>query len=247
MEKIKNSLNSINEFLTGFRSLVWIVVFCLVSVVIYILLLIWPNLLNYLWLSRDHPWGILTSIFTHVELGHLIGNILVFFIGLFLFTLVSQSENIKLRNRWSWGLVMVSFLAGIGANILEYVIGLTRPIGQSWGASGVVYAVLGVITAKSLLSAPTGLHNLANMVSNRGHKKHRPISLEQKRKMGEIQSNITSIFFVIAIIGLIIISPAGFLSVAPHVDVLAHGIGFFMGFLGFWLLFVRDSISKRNH
>ena len=171
----------------------------------------------------------------------MLGNISAFVAGLSLFVLVSQADNTKLRSQWSQGLVLMSFIGGIGANLLEYIIGFVRPIGQSWGASGVGYALIGVVLAKSLLSAPNGFQDLPYLVHRKKQK-----NPSQERRINEIQSNVMSLVIAAIIVVYIVISPAVFLNVAPNVDVFAHGVGFLIGLFGFWLFFYRDFTSKRN-
>lgn len=57
--------------LSGFRNVgLAFTLFSLLNLALYLLVSLYPPLLEVLWLSADRPWGIVTSAFVHRDLGH---------------------------------------------------------------------------------------------------------------------------------------------------------------------------------
>lgn len=79
------------------------------------------------------PWTILTSMFVHADIGHLVGNMItLFFFGRFFMALVGP-------NKFLW----VYFGGGILGSIMYLLLGDTYSI--AFGASGAVYAIAGAL------------------------------------------------------------------------------------------------------
>ncbi len=247
-EKNRHSLSILRRYLSGFSNVLWaLVVFCFINIAIYVLLSIWPNLLNYLWLNKDNPLGIVSAIFTHPTPIHLVYNLIGFGAWSGFFILFSQTKSKMTRIRWGRGFILLSLGAGVCAYLFEYPIYFFITRGPTSGASGMVYGALGVLLAKLLLNTPANIQNILYVIRNRSVKKGDLTFPTLKRKRDEVQLNLFSLVTLVAILGYIFIDTAGFLNVAPHVDVVAHGVGLLVGLFGFQLLFRRDFIGKQNH
>lgn len=204
-------------------------VFALVNVIVYLMISLYPSLLDFLYLSADHPWGILTSAFTHIDLAHLVNNLEGFTFAVLLFLPVVSVYQVRIRRRWSRVFLWLVFLSGICANAIEYPLLIIGPDFNSWGASGVVYGALGVLLAASLLSLPAHIHALAKGRRARRRIKWRPFRYDRYSRASF--SALMCFSIILSFLYLIITDAAGFLSAGPGVDVLAHGLGFLLGFL----------------
>ncbi len=81
------------------------------------------------------PWTIITSIFVHGGIGHLIANMFtLFFFGRFLITLLGEKN-----------FLTVYFAGGILGSIFYLILG--SPFSIAVGASGAVFALGGVLAA----------------------------------------------------------------------------------------------------
>ena len=96
------------------------------------------------WPLTDHPWTLVTSVFAHASVGHLLSNLLgLVLVGMFL------------ERRTSPGRFYAFFLAaGIVAGVVQVVV-TTLVFGQYttvMGASGAVFALLGYVLAGNRLT-----------------------------------------------------------------------------------------------
>ena len=220
----------IKTHLTGFRSIgVAFTIFTLANITIYLLISLHSQLLDFLYLSTDHPWGILTSAFAHIDLAHLVNNLEGFTFAVLLFLPVVSVYQVRIRRRWSRVFLWLVFLSGICANAIEYPLYLFSSREPSLGASGIVYGALGVLLAASLLSLPAHIHALAKGRRARRRIKWRPFRYDRYSRASF--SALMCFSIILSFLYLIITDTAGFLSAGPGVDVLAHGLGFLLGFL----------------
>jgi len=225
--KIVRVYAHISRRLTGFHPLsIAFIIFSLLNISVYSLIALHPDLLESLWLSPSTPWGILTSAFTHAELGHLVSNLEGFALSILLFIPVASVHSPSIRRRWSRAFLWLGFVSGIGANLIEYPTTLIGPGSSSWGASGIVYGSLGVVLAGALLSLPD---HLKTMTKKRSKKKRK---LKFNRKSWRELRAIFVLSFLIAFLIAILTDTAGFLNVEPGIDVFAHGVGFLIGMWG---------------
>ena len=80
-----------------------------------------------------HPWTILTSLFIHDGIWHILGNMLtLYFFGSYLISLVGERR-----------FLVVYFLGGILGNVVFMWLG--SPLSTAIGASGAVFAVAGAL------------------------------------------------------------------------------------------------------
>ena len=82
----------------------------------------------------NEPWTIITSMFVHASLWHLIGNMFtLFFFGSYLLRLVGEAK-----------FLLVYFVGGILGNVFFILLG--HPYATGFGASGAVFALGGALT-----------------------------------------------------------------------------------------------------
>ena len=224
--------------LAGFRSVgIAFILFSLLNLALSLLISLYPQLLEGLWLSADRPWGVVTSAFVHADIGHLVNNLEMFTIAAGLFVVVSVINPVGTRRRWSRAFLWLAFLSGIGANLFEYPLALVNPGDVSWGASGIVYGGLGVLLAASLRSLPTHLRAIAEEHRRWAGKRRVWRLFKFDRKSLRTLPDLLCIAVLISFLVPIFTNTGMFLSVRPGVDVLAHGLGFLFGFLPAMLLF----------
>ena len=83
----------------------------------------------------DQPWTIVTSMFAHAGLWHLLGNMLMlYFFGSYLLRLVGENKFLS-----------VYFAGGLLGNVLLLALASLNPFRVAIGASGALYAVMGVM------------------------------------------------------------------------------------------------------
>ncbi len=117
----------------GLGIVVYIIITCLV---VFVATTISPRLADAIVFKSyefpNHPWTIITSLFAHANIVHILSNMLVlYFFGTFLVSLVGE--------RW---LLVVYFLGGIAGNLLFWWL---VPGGEALGASGAIYALGGAL------------------------------------------------------------------------------------------------------
>ncbi len=116
---------------------IWVII--ILNLLVFIATLISPSLRSLFGISRatflDHPWTIITSIFTHAGFSHILFNMLTFFFfGRFLTSLVGSRK-----------MLIVYFGGGILGGIFWLL--LSSPFQIAVGASGAVFALGGALTA----------------------------------------------------------------------------------------------------
>jgi membrane associated rhomboid family serine protease len=227
----------ISRRLSGFRSVgLAFTIFTLLNLAVFFLISLWPGLLNWLWLSADHPWGIVTSNFVQAELPHLAGNLQGFTLATGFFVIVCLVLKVEDRRRWSRVFLWLVFLSGIVGSAIEYPV-LVINGDFSWGSSGIVYGALGVLLAACLRSLPTQMRALAREHRRWTRKRRKWGLFRFDRRSLRTFPNLMSLTILISFSLLIFTDPWDFLSAGPGVDVLAHGLGFLLGFLPAMVLF----------
>jgi len=219
------------------------IIFTTLNLAIFFLISLWPptsaeqpGLLGWLWLSADRPWGIVTSNFAHAELPHLASNLEGFTLAAGLFVVVCLVLKVEVRRRWSRMFLWLAFLSGIIGSAIEYPV-LIKSGEFSYGASGIVYGALGVLLAACLRSLPIHMRLLTKEHRRWAQKRRKLRLFRPDRRSLRTLPSLMSIALLASFLLLIFTDPAGFLSVAPDVDVLAHGFGFLLGLLPAVVLF----------
>ncbi len=85
--------------------------------------------------ERGQYWRILTAMFLHAGMQHLLNNMLT------LYVIGSMLE----RQVGKWKFLIIYFLSGLAGNILEYVKSLRNGTVVAVGASGAVFGVMGAL------------------------------------------------------------------------------------------------------
>jgi membrane associated rhomboid family serine protease len=176
------------------------------SIAIFVSFSLYPKINSFLAASRATPWGVITSIFVHSSLTDLAFNM----IGLFVYTLLFAVCNISLTSENKRKIEPFFLICVFGSAIVANIFWICLTSGRSLGASGIVYAVQGVLLGFSIIN---GLS-----------------ILDWKRF--KIQKKFTQFIVLINIIVIIwflseiLLSPQMFLNVAVRVNSLVHGISF---------------------
>ena len=110
----------------------------IINLLVFIATLILRELIFLLGLQKatltQHPWTIITSLFTHAGFYHILANMVTFFFfGRFLARLVGN------RN-----MLIIYFCGGLAGNLLYLLLG--PPYTVAVGASGAVFALGGALT-----------------------------------------------------------------------------------------------------
>jgi membrane associated rhomboid family serine protease len=174
--------------------------------------------------------GILTSIFVHGGgLDHLIGNMVNLFICLSMLAvsnfLASQNE----REQRSAYFLFSMFFAAILSNFLFMIL---FPHYSSTGASGVVYAVVGILFVFSFVNCFE--------IGERMKK------TEKENVLSAITFLCINVFIFSVMFIQIILDPAAFLSVAPGVNKFTHCTSFFAGLFLALLWFLKKYLAKKS-
>ncbi len=108
-----------------------------INVLLFIVTLIAPTVLLYLGLIPaiigDRPWTIITSIFLHANIWHILFNMMtLYFFGRYLCVLLGEKK-----------FLTVFLIGGILGNVLYLLLG--PPYSIAIGASGAVFALGGVL------------------------------------------------------------------------------------------------------
>lgn len=180
----------------------------------YAVQIIQPSVLFWLGLTKATPWGIVTSIFMHLSLWHLANNMgaLAIFSGIFILLLhfndYANPKQVSLF--FCWG----PFLLAIVANMIYLTL---SPEPRSAGASGVAYAIEGIVLTVSLSS-------ITSRMSSDGIRTY----LTSKKSLMHFVLN-AGIFLYLFIFAMFY--PYIYLGAEPGVNAAAHGFAFILGVL----------------
>jgi len=108
-----------------------------INLLLFIVTLVVPTLILFLGLIPagilDRPWTIITSVFLHGSIGHILANMItLYFLGRYLCALLGERK-----------FLTVFFIGGILGNVLYLLLG--PPLSIAIGASGAVFALGGVL------------------------------------------------------------------------------------------------------
>lgn len=194
-----------------------------ISIIVFIANLSNPNLNDILSSSINTPWGIVTSIFVHVNFIHLGLNI--FFLWLWnSFIIIQESllDRFERIKRLKFFVVTIFVAAIIPNAIWVFVL---FPGSRTMGSSGVVFAILGGTVGFYLM-------NIVNIISKF------KIQNQQIIKRRKIKSLLFNTIVLVFFLALIFYSPF-FDATDPKVNVFVHAMSFLIAFL---LVMVREYI-----
>jgi membrane associated rhomboid family serine protease len=202
------------KIILGFRD-IWLafITVLITSLFVYIASYAYPSLMDIFAVSPQTPWGIVTSIFAHAGIEHLIGNMLLLFLFLLYFVVSNfYIHHEEKRQRISFLLITV-FSMAIVSNIATIVL---MPKATSIGSSGLVFALEGVLMSFSLINSFETYE-----------------WFKQKKINGEISLaiEIVNIWVFTFLFLQIVLTPQSFLNVSPGVNIIVHGLSFLSSFV----------------
>jgi membrane associated rhomboid family serine protease len=222
--ELRKIVKGISEFKRVFLFYLIVLVTC---VIVFGILQAYPNLENTLSASRVNPLGIITSIFTHSNLSHLVLNMGGLFQFIFLFAFCNSTFVIQTKRKMEIFLICSVIVIAVISNILWIVFSSSGVI----GASGIVYAVEGDILAFSLIN---GLHIL-------------DLSKLRAQKISTQYMVFMNIIVSIVILIQVFLNVNVFLGVGQGINIFAHGVSFLLGlFASFIWCSVIEKISILN-
>ncbi len=186
---------------------------------------LFPPLLPLFSLSRSHPWGVLTALFTHADLGHLLTNLFSLAAFSLLFLLLHFPRRVEVREGLSLAFSFTLFLAGVGVNLVDFLARwLSGSPSTSCGSSGMVYAAMGMVMVSSL-------YNL--LLFSRLSLRHPTFRLPL------LLAAAPSAAVLLAFSTELLLRPSSFFSVSPSTNVQAHVLGFLYGAVIFTLMLME--------
>lgn len=220
------------KFLKGYGPVLILVALFIGLNLIFFFLCTAFNLVDVLSLSRNHPWGIFTSVFVHTDADHLLNNFYGFFAWTTLFVLFTSPFSRTRRRVYGTGLIFIVLFSSFLTNALELLIWEIRgtPSLISRGSSGLVYALLGATYSTATFRF---LHELGKLGQRLQTIRRSPFSHSVWFAM---MRGVLVISFVAVIPLRVFFAPEEFFGVAPNVDVLGHSLGFLIGLIGFSFL-----------
>jgi membrane associated rhomboid family serine protease len=160
--------------------------------------------------SRSMPWGVVTSLFVHSDINHLVMNM----VGLLSFLLVFSFTNYYFPTGEVASRVRFFIAAILATTILSNVLWIIIANIGTIGASGLVYASEGSVTGFCLLNV-WELYN-------------EPRDSKAKGKRSVMLVNL----FVFAVVcAWMLLYTNSFLSYGSDVNVLIHGSSFILAFI----------------
>jgi membrane associated rhomboid family serine protease len=182
-----------------------------VSTVTYIASSLDSDFNYFLVASHRTPWGIVTSLFGHVGVEHLVSNMICLFSFYILFAITNFKLSEKEKSTRIRFVLLVIFSVAVLSNLLWIVL---VPNGSGLGSSGIVYAFEGVTFGFALLSS---LEFFKLMYTSK---------CQLKSDDTLVKHYLYNLTVFLALFFLIVFKPDMFLSVSPGVNVFVHGIAF---------------------
>ena len=181
----------------------------LISGSVYVVSTVCAGVNDILAASRSTPWGIVSSIFAHSSLAHFGLNMAGLFIFVLMFTFSNSTYSSQNKKKVERFTLFSIFLFAILSNVL-WVILTPRP---SVGASGLIYAVMGIVTGFSLFNGLQIL-NFSKLKTQEG---------------ATLVVMLMSLFLSILIVAQVFQDTQLFLNVGEGVNVIAHGVSYLLG------------------
>lgn len=202
IEKTKRGLSILLPF--------FVIVFGL-STGIFIITSRFPQIIEFLSASPRTPWGIVTSLFTHLNMTHLSTNMY----SLFLFSLSILVSNVFLpQEELEKRLLFVIPLVLTVPVVLNIVWIILNPRIASLGSSGIVYTLIGAFVGYSILNS---------------------LELFRIDKYSQIDRNLIKVFSVLNLLFsfmyllIVIYNPQNFLGSARGTNIFIHVWAFYSG------------------
>jgi len=210
LEAPKDVASKILAILRGFRVLMFFyVAFLGVGLCVFALGSVFPWLDGVLLASRSTPWGVVTSLFAHSDLGHLAMNL----VGLLSFFLIFPFTNYFLPGEEKAGRVVFFLAAVLASTVLSNVVWIVIVNIGSMGASGLVYASEGAVTGFCLV-------NFWDIYSGEG-----------PGAGGGRGALLVNLLVFVPVCVWMVFYTSSFLSYGRDVNVLIHGSSFVLAFI----------------
>lgn len=231
----------------NFRVIILVCLFILIlSILAYFAEHIFPGFNQFFLLSSGTPWGIVTSLFIHIETQHLTENIGSLFLFLFYFISTNLCHyETKVRRRAFFASLLI-FSSAIFSNLLWILL---RPDVSAIGASGLIYALNGATLGFAL-------SNISEVLKMSDIFDAEDIETLLKSKSKEVKRKFLRMFrytFWLINMGVLMYfliflfsSPQQFLNVNPGVNSFVHALSFYISFVFafvFAMLYARKSRS----
>lgn len=228
---MKDEYGLFKRILPAFKTIIRTFLFVLIpSSIVLVVSFEFPWLADVLAVSDRTPWGIVTSLFYHLSIEHLVVNmsvLLAFFLVFLLSNIFLDVHQINSRLHF---LILTIFVVAVMTNLFWLII---RPDVYAAGSSGIVFALQGVVMGFSLL----------NSLKLRDIRKWDP----KTRKLFLPFCSLNLVLFM-AIFLQVLLAPYLFLNVAPGVNVVIHAVSFYISFLAvivFWQ-FIQPVLKRYN-
>ncbi len=223
LANLKAAFSGITQGMLGFR---WVYFFLftviMTNAAVYTLSLAHPGIIDFLSVSSKTPWGIVTSIFAHSSFSHLIYNMSALSFFTILFTFCNSALSVS-RNKIEGFFVFSTLACAIISNILW----IASRDSISFGASGLVYAVVGNVLGFSLFNGLQVFH------------------FQKLQSQRQLVVFIVLIDIVISVLLLaqVVLDPQLFLNLGSGVNTLAHGASFLLGMFAVYPLCLFKKLS----
>jgi membrane associated rhomboid family serine protease len=223
-------------------------IFALINILFFCLTSLSESLLSLLSLSPEQPWGVFSSVFVHDGLGHLASNLTGFVAYSIMFVFLNVLNTPDNRAKSSRMFLLIVFAAGFVTNAAELLVwgatGTTNLVSR--GASGMVYAALGVVFASSIVNLSGNMSVFTRVLARLSHKKKGRKVVDWHTRI-VILTGILTPAILFTVFSWLVVTPDDFFNVGPGVDVFGHAMGFLLGFIGSLVLLMfrhmRDRVS----
>lgn len=161
------------------------------------------------------PWGVITSVFLFDSWLNIPSYLTIIVLYVSFSGSLSREER---RKRAAFASAAI-FLIGFAANALWVAV---RPDTFSWGPSGVVYSLLGVLMVFTLFDGIPA----------------RPTSWNPRDWYGskeQLNSAMNNLVIFSSTVLILFLNPAQFLSAGPNINVFVHAISFLGGYFAAFL------------
>ncbi len=207
-----------------------ILIFTLLNALVFIPVTLSKSLYSSLALSVQQPWGVMTSIFVHDGPLHLLGNLVGFALWTAMFIVMHLLDAEEQRFSASRVFLWSVFAVGVITNAIEIVVWWSIGSAErSVGASGMVYAALGLAFASALFHFSKNVSRFGRKLGKITVKKAKHKGMDwHTLKISAVGALTPGLLF--GGTALIILAPRDFFSAGPRIDVLGHALGFLLGF-----------------
>lgn len=186
------------------------------SIIFHFLGEVFPDIKQLLAVSSSNVWGIITSFFVHKDASHLTNNMR----SMLIFTLAFMFSNIyydrKVVERRALYFTVLTVLAAIFSNFLWIIV---RPNVSAAGASGMVYAIIGLTFGFSINNF---ICSSLNLPATKRTWKQSP----KKDKANFLFFYTSNVLIFSCILFYASLLPQEFLSKGPNVNTFIHSISF---------------------